>query len=98
MPNVPNHRKTRNVNSSSRSQLQAGGHALKNVVIPLELPPAGYALLKTIAIQGGCSSVEEHVRRLIFDECQAFTEAMADEESPALRELLTVNAEEVPRL
>ena len=100
MANVPNPSRTRNVNPSRpRPQPQEPGrHALKNVVVPLELPPAGHALLKAIAIQDGCSSVEQYIRELIIEECQAFAQALADPEDPELAELFALNRKEVARL
>ena len=72
--------------------------ALRNVVVPLELPAAGHALLKAMAIQAECASVEEFIRDAVLSECRFFAEALADKHSPDLEELLTVNPKEAARL
>ncbi len=92
------HRNHRRRAACSEPPEPAAKPALRNIVIPLELPPAGHALLKTIAIQANCVSVEELIRSLIIDECQAFSEAMADKESSELHELFTTNPREATRL
>ena len=63
---------------------------MESVGVNLQFPPAAFALLLAVTLEGGHASVEQMIHTLAMDEARAFCAAHASETTPELSELFTV--------